>query len=321
MTKKERIKNILNGQPVDRIPAAFWLHFPENEKFGQAAVDAHLKLAEEIDTDFIKIMNENVFWDGITRIDRLDDIKHFRPYSRKDKIFQDQMNLIRCIAERNQGDVPLVATIHGLIASTFHEIGRPKLYSPLGYLFPLFCRERPKEMKNVFKMISESLIELVDCSMEAGTDGIFYAILGAERYFFENEEFEEFVKPYEQAVYDYIRKRTPLNVLHVCKSNIALERYSSFEPAIVNWAAMDNHLPLTEGREKYFPNSIVLGGFSNHSGVLITGTTKEISDTTQILCREMKNVPYIVGADCSLPTTISRDRIKTVVNTLDSMKG
>lgn len=321
MTKRERIDNILSGRPVDRVPAAFWLHFPEKEKFGQAAVDAHLKLAGEMDTDLIKIMNENVFWDGVTRISRLDDIKYFRPYTRSDKIFQDQMELIRRIADRNQGDVPLVTTVHGLIASAFHEIGRPKLYSPLGYMFPLFCRERPEEMKHVFRMISESLLELVDCSMDAGADGIFYAVLGAERYFFEDEEFNEFVKPYEQVVYEHIRKVTPLNILHVCKSNIALERYASLEPAIVNWAELDNHLPLTEGREKYFPNSVVLGGFSNHSGVLLHGTIEEIAETTRMLCSKMESVPYIVGADCSLPTTICRDRIRTVVNVLDAMKG
>lgn len=320
MTKRERMENILNGRPVDRTPAAFWLHFPQEEKFGQAAVDAHLRLAQEMDTDLIKIMNENVFWDGSTRIDRLDDICKFRPYTRKDKIFQDQMDLIRRIADRNQGDTPLVTTVHGLIASTFHEIGRPKLYSPLGYMFPLFCRERPEEMKNVFRMISESLIELVDCSMEAGADGIFYAVLGAERYFFEDDEFSEFVKPYEQAVYDHIREVSPLNILHVCKSNIALERYSSLKPAIVNWAALDNHMPLTEGRKQYFPDSVVLGGFSNHSGVLLNGTHEEIADATRALCKEMEGVPYIVGADCSLPTAISRDRIRTVVDTLNAMR-
>lgn len=321
MNKRQRMENILNGRPVDRAPAAFWLHFPQEEKFGEASVDAHLRLAEEMDTDLIKIMNENVFWDGATRIDRLDDIRYFRPYSRKDKIFQDQMELIKRIAERNQGDVPLVSTVHGLIASTFHEIGRPKLYSPLGYMFPLFCRERPEEMKNVFRMISESLIELVDCSMEAGADGIFYAILGAERYFFEDEEFNEFVKPYEQAVYDHIREVTPLNILHVCKSNIALERYSSLNPAIVNWAVLDNHMPLREGREKFFPNSVMLGGFSNHGGALLNGTIEEITAQTQAMCKEMEGIPYIVGADCSLPTTIRRERIRTVVNTLDAMKG
>lgn len=316
MTKQQRISNILNHRPVDRAPAAFWLHFPQEDKFGTRAVDAHMQLMQDTDTDILKIMNENIFWDGTTRIDRLSDIKNFRAYSRKDQIFQDQMELISRIAARNKGEVPTVATIHGLIASAFHEIGRPKLYSPLGYLFPLFCRERPAEMKAVFEMLAQSLIDLVDCSLEAGADGIFYAVLGAERYFFEKDEFAEFVAPYEQAVYAHIRKVSPLNILHICKSNIELERYTPLKPAIVNWAVLDNHISLKEGREQYFPDSVMLGGFSNHSGALLQGTIEEITAQTNQLCAEMQDIPYIVGADCSLPTGIRRERIRTVVNTL-----
>ena len=29
MTKRERIRNVLEGKPVDRTPVGFWLHFPE----------------------------------------------------------------------------------------------------------------------------------------------------------------------------------------------------------------------------------------------------------------------------------------------------
>lgn len=321
MTKRERIEKLLQGQPVDRNPAAFWMHFPIEEKFGTAAAEAHLRLLKDTDTDFIKIMNENVFWDGASTIECLNDIRNFRAYGKKDKIFQDQIELIQRIADRTQGDVPLVTTIHGVIASAFHEIGHPKLYSALGYLFPLFCREKPKKMKDVFRLLSESLIELVDCSIKASADGVFYSVLGAERYYFKDEEFAELVKPYEQAVYDHIRQVTPLNILHISQSNVALERYSSLKPSVVNWTEQRGNYSLLEGRTKYFPNSIVMGGFSNCNGVLLKGTIEEIEAETENLCKKMKGVPYIIGADGSLPTNIHRERIHTVVRTLDTLKN
>ena len=79
-------------------------------------------------------------------------------------------------------------------------------------------------------------------------------------------------------------------------------------------------MPLPKGRKAYFPNSVVLGGFSNHTGELLYGSEEDIANKTKELCEEMKGIPYIVGADCSLPTNISRDRIRTVVRTLDAMK-
>lgn len=318
MNKQERISKLLKGEQIDRTPAAFWLHFPDEIMYGEAAVDAHIQFMKDTDTDFYKIMNENMLWDGEAKIDRLSGIKLFRGFSRKDKIYQDQMELIKRITDHDNGETPSIATIHGIIASASHETGFIKQYSNIGYMFPLFCRERPEEMKQAFKTISESLMEYVDCSIEAGATGIFYAGLGAEKHYFTNEEYAEFVAPYEKALYDHIKKATPLNVLHICKSNIDLERYSHLDPAIVNWAALDNNIPLTQGRKEFFKDSVVLGGFSNHSGVLINGTPAEIGQATKDLCAQMKDERYIVGADCSLPTDIDR---KNIVAVVDAVKG
>ena len=58
MTKKERVIAAIKGQPVDRIPSGFWLHFPESCFYGDAAVQAHLKFFRETETDIQKIAQE-----------------------------------------------------------------------------------------------------------------------------------------------------------------------------------------------------------------------------------------------------------------------
>ena len=58
----------------------------------------------------------------------------------------------------------------------------------MGYQLTLFCRERPAEMKKVFRTVAETLMEFSDCSLEAGAEGIFYAALGGERNFFTDEK-------------------------------------------------------------------------------------------------------------------------------------
>ena len=40
MTKKERVLAVLRGETPDRIPAGFWLHFPESAFHGDEAVKA-----------------------------------------------------------------------------------------------------------------------------------------------------------------------------------------------------------------------------------------------------------------------------------------
>lgn len=320
MNRRERMFNLLDNKAIDRTPVGFWLHFPEEEHSVRAAIDAHMDFVQHTQTDILKIMNENIFYDGTTKIRSSGDLHKFRGYSKKDKVFQDQMDIIRQIADRAQGEYPIVATIHGLIASAFHETGFSGNYNRMGYCFPLFCRENPRAMKDAFEAITASLIELVDCSLEAGAEGIFYAALGGERTFFTREEYEEFIVPYEGAIYNHIKQKTKLNILHICKNTIELERFTYLEPAVVNWSVYTNGVSLAQGSE-LFKDSIMLGGFPDRQGVLVSGSQQQIKAHTRTVLDQMRGKRLIVGADCTLPTEISYERIKEVVDAVRTLEG
>lgn len=319
MNRKERIFALIDNKPVDRTPVGFWLHFPQSMHHGEAAVKAHMDFMRESNTDILKVMNENILYDGVSKIYGTSDIHLFRGFSRKDAVFQDQMKIIRDVAERAGGEYPIIATIHGLVVSAFHQTGFSGNYTSMGYGLPIFCRERPAEMHRVFDIIAETLMELVDCSLEAGADGIFYAALGGERNFFTDEEFDAFVKPYEKKIYDHIKSRTRLDVLHICKSNIAMERFAYLEPAIVNWGVYQNGVSLNDGTE-LFPNSVILGGFPDRHGVLVDGSDEEIYKHTQEVLAEMQGHRFIVGSDCTLPTEIDTARIRSVVKAVEALE-
>ena len=165
MNERERIYNMLDGKSVDRAPTGFWLHFPDKMHHGDAAVEAHLEFMRQTGTDILKVMNENLLYDGESKICNSADIGKFRGYSRKDKIFTDQMDIIKRISEQARDRYPILATIHGLIASVFHGTGFAGNYSSMGYRLSMFCREMPKEMQKVFEIYTDTLMELVDCSL------------------------------------------------------------------------------------------------------------------------------------------------------------
>lgn len=316
LDKRDRIFNLLDGKPIDRTPLGFWLHFPEEMHSSQNAIKAHLEFMNETNTDILKIMNENILYDGSTKIRRLDDIGKFRSFGRKDKLFSDQMDIVKRITDKAKSSYPIVSTIHGVVASLFHETGFAGNYTSMGYGLALFCRERPTEMKNAIAQVSESLIELINGSMDAGADGIFYAALGGEKNFFTDEEYAEFIAPHEQAVYRHIKEKTRLDILHICKSNIEFNRYTALHPAIVNWSIFGNHFSLSAGAS-LFPDSIILGGFQDRAGTLVDGSTEEIYSHTQAVLQEMSGKRFIVGSDCTLPTTIEYKRIRSVVEAVE----
>ena len=320
MNKRERVYAALSHDSAAETPVGFWLHFPDAMQHGEAAVQAHLDFMEQTDTDILKVMNENILHSGETKILSTADLHKFRGFTRRDSQFQDQMAIIRAIADRSKGKYPIISTIHGLVASAFHETGFAGSYTSMGYCLPIFCREKPKEMRQVFQTLAETLMELTDCSLEAGAEGIFYAALGGERSFFSDAEFAEFVHPYEKKVYDYIKSRTKLNVLHICKSNIALERFADLRPTVVNWGVYQNDVSLTQGAS-IFPESVVLGGFPDRHGVLVTGTRDEIFAHAAQVLAEMKGKPFIVGSDCTLPTHIDYQRIRYAVEAVRALSS
>lgn len=318
MTKRERIFRLLEGKPIDRAPTGFWLHFPEEMHRGEKAVEAHLEFMSQTDTDILKVMNENLMHDGISHVRSTRDIASIRAYSRSDKLITEQTDTIKAVCERVGGQYPVVATLHGLVASAFHSTGFQGYYASMGYGLAVFCREKPREMKDALRRVTDSLLTLVDCSLEAGADGIFYAALGGEKHFFTDEEFAEFIAPLEAEIYGYIKQKTKLDILHICKSNIDFSRYTSLDPSVINWSVWQNGLSLSEGA-KIFPDSVILGGFQDRSGVLVDGTQEEIADQTRAILNEMEGKRIIVGADCTLPTDISCERVRTVVRTLEEM--
>lgn len=318
MTRRERLYNLIDGREVDRCPSGFWIHFPQSCKHGEQAVKAHLEFMKQTDTDIMKVMNENILYDGETKIMSSRDVGKFRGFGRKDRIFQDQMEIIRRISDCAKAEYPILATIHGLLASAFHETGFAGNFTSMGYCLALFCRERPREMKLALETIAETLMEFVDCSLEAGAEGIFYAALGGEKRYFTDEEYQEFVLPYEKRVYDYIKSRTKFDVLHICKSGIGFERYVELKPTIVNWGVYTNGFSLTQGSQ-LFSESIILGGFPDRQGVLVDGSREDIRKHTKQVLDEMQGKRLIIGSDCTLPTEIAYDRIRWVVDSVKEL--
>ena len=143
--------------------------------------------------------------------------------------------------------------------------------------------------------------------------------MGAEFAYFTSEEFEEFIAPIEREILNYIKSKTNFHILHICKSGIDLARYRDYHPQVVNWAVHEENPGLLEGA-KFFPDSILFGGFDDRAGVLVDGTEDQIIRETHRLLAQMENRPFILGADCTLPTEISYQRIHNVVKAVESYR-
>ena len=67
-----------------------------------------------------------------------------------------------------------------------------------------------------------------------------------------------------------------------------------------------------KGRE-LFGDAAILGGLDDRAGVLVDGTEEEIRAEVHSVIKRMGRHKFLLGADCTLPTDIDTERIRTAV--------
>ena len=313
MTNKQRVLAAITGGEVDHVPASFSLHFPKKKAHGDAAVQAHLDFFRETGCDISKIMNENLVplagelntpedWDKVPAFDRT------APF------MQEQLKLVRNIMAGVPKDACVVATLHGICASAIHPFEGLYGYVPIREKLCAHLRENSAPVVRALGRITAGLIDYARACLEMGVDGIYYAALGGERHFFTDEEFQAFIAPFDKEILSAIRDADGHTFLHICKEDLNMKRYESYGPLsdVVNWGVYETGFSLEEGRQ-LFPNSAIMGGLANRSGVLVDGTTQELTEAVQGVIASFGRKGFVLGADCTLPTEIPTERIATAV--------
>ncbi len=313
MTKKERVLAAIRKQPVDRVPASFSLHFPEDVRKGQAAVDAHTSFLKATNCDVLKIMNENLV-PAVGEMNGPEDWDQVPAYTKSAPFIKEQLELVTRTLEAAEAEVFTLATIHGICASTIHPIEARYGYVAVREMLCEHLRANPAPVLSAMDRICDVMCELTVAVAALGVDGIYYAALGGEHHFFTSEEFAAWIEPYDKRILQTAREAGVYTFLHICKENLNMNRYASYDALadVVNWGVYENGFPLAAGRE-LFPTATIMGGLANHNGVLVEGSHEEIGGAVQKIIAEFGTTGFILGADCTLPTEISYDRIRAAV--------
>ena len=268
MKKRERVFAAMKHEPVDRIPCYFTTHFAREAAFGQAAVEEHLKFFREVNPDIQKIMNENLV-PNMGSIKTPEDWKCIRTITLKDKFMEDEIELVKRVLDRCDRDAFNIGTLHGIVASTIHPIEPDYGYMPVRQLLCSHLRQNKGPVLDAMKRIADGLCQLAGKFVELGLDGILYAGLGGERFLFTDQEFEEYIMPFDKQIMKACLEAGGHNILHMCKTDVNFDRYDSYKGlySIANWGVYETGMSLAEGRKR-FTDCAIMGGLSNHKGPL-----------------------------------------------------
>lgn len=315
MNKKERVLAAINGTIPDHVPSCFSLHFPKDRAFGAKSVQSHLDFFEQTNTDVLKIMNENLV-PYIGEIKKPDDWNIIKNISLSDDFMVKQLKTVDEILKNCEDNAYVVATLHGTVASGIHPIEDLYGYEPVRELFIEHLREKPQPLYEAFKRISEGMCLLAQKLVSMGVDGIYYAALGGENYYFTDEEFEKFIAPLDKIILKATKEAGGHTFLHMCKDKLNLNRYETYGDFadVVNWGVYDDNISLDEGRD-IFKNSTIMGGLQNRAGVLVDGSDQELTDEVKRVIAHEGKKNFILGADCTLATETKYSRIRLIAET------
>ncbi|MEX1021277.1 MAG: uroporphyrinogen decarboxylase family protein [Litorilinea sp.] len=309
MHKKDRVRAALQMQPVDRVPAGFWYHFPAELHTGTPAVRAHLDFYRNTDVDFLKVMNEHLY-----RVDfdiaQPADWRGLRAAPVSAPFYQGLLDELRQVLDAIGDEVFVMATVHGVFASAFHATHSPEATFAQGNPVVEHLRQNAEPVLGALDAIADSLADFAGACLDAGAHGVYYAALGAEQYRFTEEEFLTWIKPYDLRVLQAIEGRGELNVLHICKDQVRLDLYADYPAHAVNWAVSEQNPSLIEGRALF--NRPILGGV-DYRGPIVEGPSAAIEAEVHATIREFGTQGLLLGADCTLPTHTPYEHIRTAV--------
>ncbi|MCI8742253.1 MAG: uroporphyrinogen III decarboxylase [Lachnospiraceae bacterium] len=315
MTKKERVIAAIEQRETDGIPSGFSLHFPDDQKKGEASIQAHFDFFRDTDADICKIMNENLI-PVYGTIHTPEDYDRLIPViTMEDDFMKAQMELTGKILEGCGRDVFTMGTLHGICASGIHPMEQNGVnYYAARQMQVDFLRWDEKRMLSAMQRITDGLCELAGSYIRAGLDSIYYAALGGERGFFTDEEFAKWMKPFDLQIMKAIKDAGGYCFLHICKDELNMERYRDYAAFadVVNWGVYETSFSLEEGRE-LFGGRTIMGGLPNHHGVLVDGGQEQIQAEVKKVVDRFGRKGLILGADCTLFTEQDRKKVRMAV--------
>jgi uroporphyrinogen decarboxylase len=305
VSKRETVLRLLDEtRTPGSIPAAFFLHFPPAYHRGQAAIDKHLEYFRYTGMDFVKIQYEFPF-PHRPEIQSPADWANMPRYGQA--FFQDQLDIVAGLVEAVRGEALVLQTLYSPFMSAGHTTSDETITEHI--------RTDAEKAKAGLEIIAESILWFVRECVERGIDGFYASTQGGERGRFADPAlFAEVIKPYDLAVMNEIDATCPFNILHICDYQAPyddLTPFLDYPGDIVNCPLQVGSQAMTAREAARMFGRPYMGGLDRH-GTIVNGSEDDIRAAVQDILRDAPG-RFILGADCTLPSDIDWDNIRTAI--------
>jgi uroporphyrinogen decarboxylase len=316
MTHRERIQAALHGDSVDRVPVAFWRHWPIDDQDAESMADRALDYQWRFDFDFIKIPPSHTFcvadygvrseYRGRSNGDRhrlnafikqAEDLDRIEPLD----VYRGQHGMVlRClrrVLERRDPEIPVIQTCFNPMGMLRYLCSASE-QGETAYLAHM--RRHPERVLRALETLAETGARFVRAVMDAGADGIFLSTSAASYLHMGPEEYDLFGRPGDLAMLQAAADGW-FNIMHVCQPSPMVAKVTDYPVQALNWHDRAEGPSLSEVAS-LFPGAVV-GGVEQHR-TLHFGTADDVQAQVHDAITQMGGRRLIVAAGCTYQLTV-----------------
>ena len=317
--KWERVQAAIDGSPVDRVPFAFWMHFPRlDRRPGAAFCQATIDLYQRYDMDYVKVMFRSSFGleDWGCEFDHYDPIRgswecsRYAVQSPRDwtalpvlapdrGALGEQLRLLGMIRDALGGETPILATLFAPSMLAARLAGREAFLQQV--------RHEPDAVQPGLRTISQTVGDFGQACLQSGADGIFYAIDLASRGVLTEQEYRLLGAGYDRPVLEALHSRSQLTMLHLHGEDLLFDQLASYPAHVLNWYDRGSGPSLKEARTR---TDRCLAGGIDHERTLLHGTAEEVAAEVRDAVTQLDGRGLLLAPGCGLPITVPERNLR-----------
>lgn len=310
MTHRERVRAVLKGQEVDRLPVSMWRHFFTKESSADLLAEAMLGFQDRFDWDFMKVNPRASYhvedwgvrmkYDGDaspkvveTPVKTPDDWLRLKVLDVNQGVLKEHLTALELIARGLRGELPFIMTVFTPLSIAGWLTGSEDLF--LQHL-----REHTDKVNYALEVITETYINFARACLERGASGLFFATTAwatADRL--TETEYVTFARPYDLRLLNAL-PAAEFNVLHVCREKNLLHAVKDYPVHAFSWDARGKgNLSLAEG-EAMVGGRAVIGGIPQGKN-LSQASPVQLAAEIEGMRVAVGDKGWILGPGCTFP--------------------
>jgi uroporphyrinogen decarboxylase len=327
MKKNERIKAVLHGEPLDRLPVAFWRHWPNDDQRPDSLAQVALHFQRTYDLDFIKLPVSSAYtvddykvkheYQGSLMGDRAYLERVVKTASDWDRVgrldvhtgtYGWHLQALGMLLKEKDPETPVIITMFDPLSVAAYLAGDDTLLTHL--------RTHPEKVKSAVEVLTETSRDFARECISAGADGIFLSTRFASFEILNEEEYRRFGRPGDLGVLEAASGGW-FNVLHFHGQHPMLNQLADYPVQAMNWHDRTTPYSLTEAG-KIFKGTL-MGGVEQYK-LLRFGRRDEVERQVHDAVRQMRGRRLIVTPGCTYPIDVPHANLMALRKAVETVE-